>query len=342
MTTLITGASGFVGSAVVRELLRCGHAVRALVRSTSDPRNLAELPLATITGDLTNRRSLDRAVRGCDALFHVAADYRLWAPDPRNLYATNVTGTRDLLHAAAEAGVQRIVYTSSVATLGLSADGTPADEDTPVVLQDMIGHYKRSKFLAEEEVRRMAAEEGLPVIIVNPSTPVGPRDLRPTPTGRMIRDAVAGRMPAYVDTGLNIVHVDDVAVGHRLAFERGVTGERYILGGEDMTLREILQVIAEFLQRKPPRIRLPHALVLPVAYVAECWARLSGGGEPLVTVDGVRLARKRMYFSSAKARNALGYAPRAAHEALRDAVQWFRDIELAGGLAGAAHRAGQR
>ena len=324
MTTLITGATGFVGSAVVRRLIDAGHQVRALTRADSDRRNLDGLGLEVVTGDLRDPASLARAVAGCSALFHVAADYRLWAPDPDELYRSNVAGTRDLMAAAADAGVARIVYTSSVATLGFNADGAPADETTPVGLDDMIGDYKRSKFLAEEAVRRLVAEDGLPAVIVNPSTPAGPRDARPTPTGRMIVEAAAGRMPAYVDTGLNIVHVDDVADGHLLAYERGAAGERYVLGGDDMTLAEILGEIARLSGRAPPRIKLPHGLILPFAHAAEAWARLAGG-EPFATVDGIRMARKTMFFSSAKAQARLGYSPRPAAEALADAVAWYRD-----------------
>ncbi|MEJ2643977.1 MAG: NAD-dependent epimerase/dehydratase family protein [Gammaproteobacteria bacterium] len=339
MTTLVTGASGFVGSAVARELLRRGHDVRVLVRATSDPRNLSGLPVETAVGDLTDPASLTRALQGCDALFHVAADYRLWTRHPDLLYRTNVDGTTNLMTAAADAGVGRIVYTSSVATLGLNPDGTPADEQTPVGLQDMVGHYKRSKYLAEEAVGRLVRERGLPAVIVNPSTPVGPRDIRPTPTGQMIRDAAAGRMPAYVDTGLNIVHVDDVATGHWLAFEHGRVGERYILGGENLSLRDILIEISRLTGQPPPRIRLPHGLVLPVAYLAEAWARLRGSDDPLVTVDGVRLARKLMFFTSAKAERELGYRPGPAAAALQDAVAWFRS-EPTPSAAQSAHRGG--
>ncbi len=323
MTILLTGASGFVGSAVLRHLVRAGHRVRALVRPDSDRRNLDGVPVEIAVGDLRDRASLERAAAGCSGLFHVAADYRLWTPKPDEIYQTNVSGTRELMRAAATAGVERIVYTSSVATLGLAADGTPADETTASAIDDMIGHYKRSKFLAEAEVRKLAGDEGLPVVIVNPSTPVGPRDIKPTPTGRMIVEAAAGRMPAFVDTGLNLVHVDDVAAGHLLAYERGAVGERYILGGDNMTLREILRDIAAIAGRRPPRVRLPHGLVAPIAYVAEAWARL-GGGEPFVTVDGVRMARKLMFFSSQKAMDALGFRPRPAAEGLRDAVEWYR------------------
>ncbi|NIR29467.1 MAG: NAD-dependent epimerase/dehydratase family protein [Gammaproteobacteria bacterium] len=324
MTTVITGATGFVGSAVLRRLLDGGHEARALVRAGSDKRNVQGLRIDTLEGDLRDRASLERILRGCEALFHVAADYRLWVRDPRELYESNVAGTRNILLAAGEAGVRRIVYTSSVATLGLNADGSPADEDTPVRLDDMIGHYKRSKFLAEAEARRLAAEQGLPVVIVNPSAPVGPRDVKPTPTGRVIVDAASGRLPAYVDTGLNIVHVDDVADGHWLAFERGRIGERYILGGENLTLREILTRVAALVGRPAPRVRLPHRLVLPVAYVAESWARVWRRAEPRVTVDGVRMARKLMYFSSDRARRELGFVARPADAALREALEWFR------------------
>jgi dihydroflavonol-4-reductase len=324
MKALVTGASGFVGSAVARRLLLAGHSVRALLRPASDTRNVDGLPVEIVHGDLTDRHSLERAVADCDALFHVAADYRLWVPDPAALYRTNVEGTVHIMQAAADAGVRRIVYTSSVATLGLTGDGCPSDENTPVSLSDMVGHYKRSKYLAESHVKKMADESGLPAVIVNPSTPVGPRDVKPTPTGRMIVDAATGRIPAYVDTGLNLIHVDDVASGHLLALERGVIGERYILGGQNMTLREILAAVAALVGRSPPRVRLPHNLVLPLAYAAEAWAGLTDGAEPRVTVDGVRLSRKRMYFKSDKAQRDLGLVARPAQAALADAVRWFR------------------
>jgi dihydroflavonol-4-reductase len=239
------------------------------------------------------------------------------------MYATNVDATVDLLRRAAAAGARRIVYTSSVATLGLRDDGVPADEDTPVREADMIGPYKRSKFVAEEAVRGLAAE-GLPIVIVNPTAPVGPRDVKPTPTGRMVIEAAAGRMPAFVDTGLNIVHVDDVARGHLLARDKGRVGARYVLGGENLSLAEILGRIAALTGGRAPRVRLPTAAVLPIAYAAEAWARVSGK-EPFVTVDGVRLARKRMFFSHARATAELGYAARPADEALTDAIAWFRD-----------------
>ncbi|MGO9039524.1 MAG: hopanoid-associated sugar epimerase [Steroidobacteraceae bacterium] len=326
MRALVTGATGFVGAAVARALLREGWQVRALVRSGSDRGNLQHLALELAVGELNDPPSLDRALDGCRALYHVAADYRLGAPDPRQLYSTNVEGTRNILLAARHAGVERTVYTSSVATMGIPSDGSPGDEQTPVSLEAMIGHYKRSKFLAEQ-VALEAAQAGQPVVIVNPSTPVGPGDAKPTPTGRLVLDAAAGRMPAYMDTGLNIVHVDDVAAGHLMAFRRGRIGERYILGGEDMTLNEILAYISKVVGRKPPRVRLPYAAVLPIAYLAEAWTRVSGRSGR-ITLEGVRLARKRMFFSSAKAARELGYRWRPPAEAFDDAVRWFRERGL--------------
>jgi len=326
MRALVTGATGFVGAAVARALLRDGAAARVLVRPAADVRNLAGLALERVAGDLNDPDSLARAARGCEAVFHVAADYRLGARDFETLYRTNVEGTRHLLAAARAAGVPRVVYTSSVATIGIPGDGTPGDETTPVTLADMVGHYKRSKFLAEQ-VAREAARTGTDVVIVNPSTPVGPGDVKPTPTGQMVRDAAAGRIPAYVDTGLNIVHVDDVAQGHLRAFAHGRSGESYILGGEDLTLREILIQIAGIVHRPPPRVRLPAAAILPVAYLAEGFARLTGGSTR-ITVEGVRLARKRMFFSSEKARRELGYQARPAHAAFVDAIDWLRAERL--------------
>jgi dihydroflavonol-4-reductase len=323
MRALVTGATGFVGAAVARALLAEGWEVRVLVRRGSDRRNIATLAAEQVVGDLTDAASLERAVAGCEAAFHVAADYRLWAPQPQELYRTNVEGTGHLLEAARAAGVWRIVYTSSVATVGLPALGGPGTEDAPVGLADMIGHYKRSKFLAEERAWQAAAQ-GVPVVIVNPSTPIGPGDVKPTPTGQIVLDAARGRTPAYVDTGLNIVHVDDVAAGHLLAFHRGRVGERYILGGQDMTLRDILTTVAQLVGRSPPRIRLPHAAVLPVAYVSELYARLTGRSTR-VTVEGVKMARKRMFFSSEKAVRELGYRWRPPSEAFSDAVRWFRE-----------------
>ena len=325
MKVLVTGATGFIGSAVARRLVERGFEVRVLARPGSDRRNIEGLPAEVAIGDLMDPASLEAAVRGCAGLFHLAADYRLWTRDPAGMAKTNVEGTRNVMRAAAGAGATRVVHTSSVATLGLSADGLPADEETPVALEDMIGPYKRSKFLAEADVCRMAVEEGLPAVIVNPSTPVGPRDIKPTPTGRLIVKAAAGRMPAFVETGLNVVHVDDVADGHLAAFERGEVGERYVLGGEDMSLEEILIEIARVTDRPPPRLRVPHGLILPLAFAAEAWTRVTGGAEPFVSVDGVRMSKKRMFFSNAKAQRALGYHWRPARTALIDAVAWFRE-----------------
>jgi dihydroflavonol-4-reductase len=328
MRALVTGATGFVGAAVARALIAEGWQVRVLVRLGSDRTNLESLEVEPTVGDLNDRGSLERAVVDCAALFHVAADYRLGAPDPRELYRSNVEGTRNVLSAAEQAGVQRIVYTSSVATVGIPSDGSPGDEATPVGLAAMIGHYKRSKFLAEQ-VAVEAAGRGAPVVIVNPSTPVGPGDIKPTPTGQVILDAATGRMPAYVDTGLNIVHVDDVAAGHLLAFHRGRPGERYILGGQDMTLREILNEVARIAGRKPPRVRLPYAAVLPIAYGAEAVARITGR-TGRITLEGVRMSRKRMFFSSAKAVRDLGYGWRPPAQAFADAIRWFSQRGLIG------------
>jgi dihydroflavonol-4-reductase len=322
MKTLITGATGFLGSAVVRLLVAEGREVRALVRGASNCRNIDGLDIERVIGDLTDSASLGAAAKGCDALYHVAADYRLWIPKPKEIYDINVDGTRNLMRAAGEAGVARIVYTSSVAVLGLTKDGTPADENRPVGLSDMTGHYKRSKFLAEEAVREMITRDGLPAVIVNPTAPIGARDIKPTPTGRIIVDFVNGRMPAYVDTGLNLVHVDDCARGHLLAFERGKLGTRYILGGENLTLRDILLNLGRITGRPAPGVRLPNRLLIPLAYVAEGWSRLSGN-ETRLTVDSLKMARKRMFFSSDKAVRELGFASRSAEQALTEAVQWF-------------------
>jgi dihydroflavonol-4-reductase len=326
MKALVTGATGFVGAAVARALSSAGWQVRVLVRGGSDRSNLGALPIEVVEGDLADGTSLERALESCAGLFHVAADYRLGARDPTPLYRTNVDGTRNILNAARTVGVPRIVYTSSVATIGIPSDGSPGEERTPVALSSMIGHYKRSKYLAEE-VAREAVQSGMSVVIVNPSTPVGPGDIKPTPTGQLVLDAARGRMPAYVDTGLNVVHVDDVAAGHLLAFERGRAGERYILGGEDMTLQTILAQIARLVGRTPPRVRLPYAAVLPVAYLAEGFARISGRSGR-VTLEGVRMSRKRMFFSSAKAASELGYRWRPPLEAFEDAVRWFRERGL--------------
>jgi dihydroflavonol-4-reductase len=318
---LVTGATGFVGSAVVRALLARGHSVRVLARPGGDRRNLAGLAVEIAEGRLEDAASLAAAVVGCRYVFHVAADYRLWVPDPTAMFRANVDGTRTLMEAALAAGVERIVYTSSVATLGLVAGGE-ADEETPSGPEDMIGPYKGSKFAAEAVVREMVAARGLPAVIVNPSTPIGPGDVKPTPTGRIIVEAARGRMPGYVDTGLNVVHVDDVAVGHLLAAARGEIGRRYILGGENLSLAAILAEVAEAVGRKAPRLKVPYAVVLPVAVGAEAIARVTRR-EPFITLDGARMSRKKMFFSSARAMRELGYSPRAARVAIADAVAWF-------------------
>lgn len=325
MKIMITGATGFVGSAVARKLAADNHKIKALIRRTSRLDNLAGLPVDTVTGDLQDIDSLRKALDGCEALFHVAADYRLWVPNPEEIYNVNVRGTENLMKAALEAGVSRIVYTSSVATLGLTPDGSPSDEDYPVGFEDMIGHYKKSKFMAEELVLKMVKDDALPAVIVNPSTPVGPGDIKPTPTGKMILEAALGKMPAYVDTGLNLVHVDDVATGHLLAMERGRVGEKYILGAENRTLKEILYEIAEITGEKPPFMSLPHNIVMPIAFISELLAKITGKGEPLATVDGVKLAKKKMFFSIKKAKAELGYSPGPVRKALEDAISWFRE-----------------
>jgi dihydroflavonol-4-reductase len=322
MTVLVTGAAGFIGSAVVRALLARGAAVRVFVRPTSDLNNLDDLPVERLFGDLRDRKSVERAVEGCEAVFHVAADYRLWVPQPKDMFANNVDGTRNVMLAAGEAGVPRIVYTSSVATLGLPRNVAAADEDTPAIQADMIGPYKQSKFAAEAVVRAMVANKGLPAVIVHPSTPIGPWDRRPTPTGQIIVEAASGHMPAYVDTGLNMVHVDDVAEGHLLAMEQGKPGERFILGGDNLTLKEILIRIGDVTGKPAPRIQVPHEVVMPIAAMAEMWGRISNR-EPFVTLDGVRLARKKMFFTSERAKRRLGYRPRPASEAIVDAIDWF-------------------
>jgi len=322
MKTLVTGASGFIGSRVVRKLLEKGAQVKAFVRKNSNLENLQDLPIEIAYGDIRDYESLKSALKGCETVFHVAADYRLWIPDPDQIYKTNVDGTVNIMKASIEKGIKKIVYTSSVATLGLNPDGTPANEDTPVSIKDMIGHYKKSKFIAEEKVKEMINKNGLPAIIVNPSTPIGPGDIKPTPTGRIIIEAASGRMPAYVDTGLNIVHVDDVAIGHILAFEKGKIGERYILGGENMSFKKLLQEIAKITGKPAPKIKLSPNLILPLAYIAEAIAKITKK-EPFVTVDGVLMSKKKMFFSIDKAKKELNYKPRPVIEAIKDSIDWF-------------------
>lgn len=319
---LVTGGTGFVGSAVVRRLLASGRPVRVLARPAGDRRLLEGLPVEVADGDVTDAASLARAMRGCRELYHVAALYTLWARDRRRYYEVNVEGTRRVLQAAAEAGVSRVVYTSTVGALGLPTGGGPGTETTPVSLADMTGDYKRSKFLAEEVAREFAGR-GLPVVIVNPSTPVGPRDHKPTPTGQMIVDFLCGRMWAYLPTGLNLVDVEDVAAGHLLAAERGRVGERYILGAENLTLAEIFRRLGRLTGIAPPRRQVSIGLVLPIAWGCECLAAVTGR-PPRVALDAVRMARKTMFFDPGKAVRELALPQSPVDGALRAAVDWFR------------------
>lgn len=321
--TFVTGATGFIGSHVVRLLRLRGDRVRILARNSSRKANIEGLDCEVVIGDLKDSVSLLRCVQGCERVYHVAADYRLWARNPQDIYDNNVAGTRNLLSACCEAGVQKVVYTSTVGSIGMRKVGPPADEESPVTLDDMIGHYKRSKFMAEQVAREFAAS-GLPVVIVNPTTPVGAGDIKPTPTGKMILDFIRGRMPAYVDTGLNIVGVEDVARGHLLAEEKGQVGERYLLGGENWSLEEILDSLAHISGRLTPRVRIPWF----VAYMAGFMDSIVMGSilrrEPIIPLEGVKMARYKMYVSSEKARRELGYDPRPVHHALREAVEYFR------------------
>jgi dihydroflavonol-4-reductase len=322
----LTGATGFVGSAVARRLLEEGFVLRALVRPRSPRTNLENLAAEMVEGDMRDREAVLRGAMGARYVFHVAADYRLWAPQPQDIIDANVGGTRAVMEAARAAGVERIVYTSSVATLHLRSDGLPADETGPLAEHEAIGAYKRSKITAERLVERMIGD-GLPAVVVNPSTPIGPRDLRPTPTGRMILEAAAGRMPAYVDTGLNLVHVDDVAAGHLAALKRGKIGERYILGGANLTLAALLDKIAVLMGRPGPRLRLPRWPIYPIAVAVEAMACVTGR-EPLVTLDGLRMSKQLMFFTSAKAERELGYEARPVDAALQGAIAWFRQAGM--------------
>jgi dihydroflavonol-4-reductase len=319
---LVTGASGFIGSAIAHKLVEAGFSVRALVRGTSPRAHLADLGVEFFEGDVRDRKSLDRAVAGMRYVFHAAADYRLWTRDPGEIFATNVEGTRNLMEAALGAAVERVVHTSSVATLALRPDGV-ADESAPLRENEGIGAYKRSKIAAERLVEKLVAERGLPAVIVNPSAPVGPRDVRPTPTGRIILEAVKGRIPAFVDTGLNLVHVDDVASGHLAALRQGKIGDRYILGGQNVLFSQMLKDIAGMTGRRAPRVRLHWRALVPVAYVAEAAAVVTGR-EPFITVDGVYMARHRMFFGSAKAERELAYSYRPYIEGIEDSMRWFR------------------
>jgi len=319
---LVTGASGFVGSAVAHALAARGYAVSALLRSSSKRTNLAGLACEIVEGDMADAQSMIRALDGVRYLFHVAADYRLWARDPQEIIRNNLDGTRNVMEAARICGTERIVYTSSVAVLKPLAGGA-ADETSRLEAHDAIGAYKLSKVVAQDLVETGIAKAGLPAVIVNPSTPVGPRDIRPTPTGRIIVEAASGRMPGFVDTGLNVVHVDDVAEGHILALERGRIGESYILGGQDVSLQDLLAVIAQLTGRRPPRLRVPRQPLFPLAYAAEAIAMITGK-EPFITADGLRMAKHRMFFSSAKAERELGYRARPYASGIEDAILWFR------------------
>ncbi len=323
MKVFLTGATGFVGCHVARELVKRGVQVRLLVRPTSNMANLEGFAAETVVGDLLQPDALRSSIRGCDALMHVAADYRLWVRDPKAMYAANVDGTRSLLRIAREEGVRRTVYTSSVATMGFKCDGTIVDETTPVSLADMVGHYKRSKFMAEQ-VAIEAAQAGQQVIILNPTTPIGPQDVKPTPTGRIIVDFLNRKFPAYVDTGLNLVNVGEVACTHVDALEQGRSGERYILGGENLTLKQILDKMSAITGLPSPTMKVPNAVAMTYAFFDEMITGRILGREPRATVEAVRMGQKKMFASSAKAQRELGFRVVPVYEALRSAIDWFR------------------
>jgi dihydroflavonol-4-reductase len=320
---LVTGASGFVGSAVARLLVDKGYKVRVLMRASSPRANVEGIACEIAEGDMRDVKSMEAAMKGVRYLFHVAADYRIWARDPEEIVRNNREGARAVMEAALAARVEKIVYTSSVAALKPLA-GAAADETSRHTEQSAIGAYKRSKVVAERLVENMVAEQGLPAVLVSPSTPIGPRDIKPTPTGRIIVEAANGKMPAFVDTGLNLVHVDDVARGHLLALERGKIGDVYVLGGEDVTLKTMLADIAKLSGRKAPTLRLPRGPIYPIAFAAEAAARVTGR-EPFVTMDGLRMAKHHMFFSSAKAQKELGYSARPYAKGIEDALAWFKD-----------------
>src|SRR6202011_1778299 len=323
MLAFVTGATGFLGSHVARVLGDQGADLRLLVRSSSNLRNLEGLKAETAAGDLRDADSVEKAMSGCDTVFHVAADYRLWVRDPAEMYRSNVEGTRAILEAARQNGVRRVVYTSSVATVGFTSNGRPADEDSPVSLGNMIGHYKRSKFMAEE-VALEAGRSGMDVVVVNPSTPVGEQDIKPTPTGRIVVDFLKKKFPAYVDTGLNLVDVTECARGHVAALEKGRSGERYILGGENLTLKQILDKLGAITGLPSPRVRVPYFVALATGVVDEVVTGRILGREPRATIDAVRMGRKKMFVSSTKATRELGWKTVPVDDALRRAVEWFR------------------
>jgi dihydroflavonol-4-reductase len=342
MTALVTGGTGFVGSHVVRRLLAEGVTVRVLARPTSDTGNLKGLDVEIVRGDLMEPASLAPAVRGCRWVFHVAADYRLWCRDPEEMYRANVGGTRALLAAVREAGdAEKVVYTSTVGALGLPGDGRPGTEETRVTLDDMVGHYKRSKYLAEIEVIQFT-REGLPVTLVHPSTPVGPGDAKPTPTGQMIVDFLNGRMPAYVETGLNLIAVEDVAEGHLLAARKGLVGERYILGHQNLTLREILGILARITGRPAPRVRMPYGVALGLARVDDWWEGRVLRREPRIPLEGVRMAAKRMFFDASKAVRELGLPQTPVEDALSRACSWYTEHGFVSGRQPGARRQSPR
>lgn len=321
MTTLVTGATGFVGSHIAKQVAKTGERVRVLLRPTSRRDALEGVAVEFVEGDLRDAASLARAMQGVERVFHVAADYRLWTRRPEELYESNVEGTRALLESARRSGVKRIVYTSTVATIAVPRGSELPNEETRAELREMIGHYKRSKFMAEQEARKAAAD-GIPVVIVNPTAPIGPGDWKPTPTGKIVVDFLNGRMPAYVDTGLNLVAVEDVAAGHLLAAEKGRIGERYILGARNMTLKQILDALAAITGKAAPRMRLPHAVAMAAGYVDQVYSRLAGR-EPRIPVEGVKMSRHRMFVSSDKAARELGYAPGSVEKALEQSIEWY-------------------
>ena len=324
MKILLTGATGFLGSAILRRLTLEKADVKVLIRENSNRSNLKGQKVDICIGDLLDIKSLERAIRGCNILIHTAADYRIWAPNPAEIIESNVQGTKNIMAVAGSAGVGKIIYTSSVAALGSSSPPGGTTEDTPSSIEEKIGAYKKSKYLAEIDVLNMHKKDGLPVIIVNPSAPIGPRDIKPTPTGQLVLRAASGKIPVYVDSGLNVVHVDDVADGHLLAIQRGKEGEKYILGGENLTLLQILTIIADITGQKPPILKIPHELALSIAYISELWARYFSHTEPFATIDSVKMSEKPMFYNSHKAITELGYKTRPIKQAFVESINWYK------------------